>query len=84
MTSPAKCPSCNGSGVWINPHDALDGRRCRKCNGTGLRKRERRMSNLGFVPDKATTRGEAPTKSFANPRDDAYWDKLAENFGEWP
>jgi len=84
MTSPTKCPHCNGTGAWVNPHDALDARTCRRCKGTGTQ-RGVAKAKLHHTPDKATERDVA--KSWPqrdDPRDDAYWDKLAEEFREWP
>ena len=95
MTSPAKakCPHCNGTGAWINPHDALDARTCRKCRGRGTL-RAQRNPKLHHEPDRATERtprSEAwpPAKpddhdGRNDAHDDAYWDKLASEFGEWP
>lgn len=85
-----KCPHCNGTGAWINPHDALDARTCRRCKGSGTQRGETRVK-LHHMPDRATERtsrsaawsSEAP-RDPRDDRDDAYWDKLASEFGEWP
>ena len=86
MTSPTKCPRCNGTGAWINPHNALDARTCRKCRGRGTL-RAQRNPKLHHEPDRATERtprSEAWPPAKLDTHDDAYWDKLASEFGEWP
>lgn len=51
------CWKCDGTGEWVNPHNAKDVRKCFGCNGTKTKKRSNAKKGGKFVTYKAGTSG---------------------------